>query len=350
MYSFKTVIMKKDTHLSLVRVIALTHLIPAGIYAQTTVLHYSVNDTDEATVTGGTVPGAGTSPDGTVAFGTLTLSDDVPTEGVPAESGNRSMVFSLTQAVNVPGTQQLSNEAVVEAGGFTYEIWFKWDGLGNLNALIDYAGTEKFRMNSSGILDFNFDSGSGPQELSTEVTVDEWHYAAIVFTHDGEPIDEVSLQISGTMTWYFDSNEPVDTVPVTKDDFGDSLNRTIAVGGHPLGFGADFASGLIYEPRVSLGALEVNELLYGGSSGEELEISSLVYDANPADPTVSLTWNSRGGKNYVIEYSRDLNSWDEIDDAYPSGGDETTFSHHFLPDFEDLVGAERLFYRVGEAE
>lgn len=49
---------------------------------------------------------------------------------------------------------------------------------------------------------------------------------------------------------------------VTITNFGDSLNRTIAVGAHPLGFGGDFFNGQIYEPRASLGALPNAELLY----------------------------------------------------------------------------------------
>lgn len=44
--------------------------------------------------------------------------------------------------------------------------------------------------------------------------------------------------------------------------FGDSLNRTISVGAHPVGFAGDFYNGQIYEPRVSLGALSAGDLLY----------------------------------------------------------------------------------------
>ncbi len=337
--------MKFDEHNLLRGLLALFLLIPAGIHAQTTVFHYSVSDGDEATVTGGTVPGAGTSPDGTVAFGSLTLSDDIPADGVPAGSGNRSMVFSNSQAVNAPGTQQLSHAAIIAEGGFTYEVWFKWDGTGTLNALIDYAGAEKFRMQSSGVLDFNFDSGSGLQILAEGVTVDEWHYAAVVFEHDGQPVD-ADLKIYGTMTWYFDSNEAVDSVPATKDDFGDSLNRTIAVGGHPLGFSADFVNGLIYEPRVTLGALGPGDLLYGGQSADRFRITAVDYDDNPDSPSVTFEWNSQPGANYLITYSLDLAQWEELDDSYASGGETTSFTHAFVPDFAGLVGSERLYYRV----
>ena len=151
------------------------------------------------------------------------------------------------------------------------------------------------------------------------------------------------------MTWYFDSNEPVSSVSATKDDFGDSLNRTIAVGGHPLGFSADFVNGLLYEPRVTLGALGANDLLYGGQPADRFRITEVNYDDNPASPSVTLVWNSQPGANYVITYSSDLQQWEELDDSYPSDGETTTFTHEFVPDFVELVGAERLYYRVSLA-
>ncbi|MFT5408579.1 MAG: hypothetical protein ACI9NC_001288 [Verrucomicrobiales bacterium] len=313
--------------------------------AATTVLHFSVSDTDEATVVAGTVAGTDGSPDGTVASGILELSADVPIEGVPAGSGNRSLAFTNSQVITIPGTQQLSHANAIAAGGFTFETWFKWDGGGTLNAMIDYAGTEKFRIQTAtGALDINFDQGSGLQVLAMP-TANEWHYIAAVFEHDGEPVD-ADLKIYGTLTWYFDSNEPVSTVNVTKDDFGDSLNRTIGVGGHPLGFGADFHNGLMFEPRVSLGALTVAELLFGGQAPEEFRILSINYDENPEDPSVTFSWVSSPSARYRTEYSLDLIEWLEIDDDVASSGDLTEFTHHFLPGHSELVGSQRVYYRV----
>ena len=40
-------------------------------------------------------------------------------------------------------TVLLSNDLVATYGGFTYECWFKWNGAGVVNSVIDYAGTEK---------------------------------------------------------------------------------------------------------------------------------------------------------------------------------------------------------------
>lgn len=230
--------------------------------AATTIFHYRINDTDAAGLPA--IPSEGGSP-GT-AQGTFSgvLSSNIPTVGVPVGAGNRSIVGAgdpLSDGVNSPATQELSNAAVMAAGGYTMEAWFLWNGGGNVNSIIDYAGTEKFRMiASSGILDINFDSGSGPQPIAL-VSVGEWHYAAAVFTYDGGGVNATG-GIGGSVTWYFDDNTPLGTAAAIKDDFGDSLNRPIGVGRHPLGFGGDDFDGLIYEPRVTLGALSASELLF----------------------------------------------------------------------------------------
>lgn len=229
--------------------------------AASTILHYSLNDTDAAGLPN--IPSVGGSA-GT-AQGTFSgiLSSDVPTTGVPAGAGNRSIVGAGSDAsdgINSPTTQELSNTLVTTNGGFTMESWFLWNGGGNVNSIIDYAGTEKFRMNSTGTLDFNFDSGLGAQIIAT-IEPGTWHYVAAVFEWDGGPVSATG-GIGGTLTYFLDSITPLGSVAAIKDDFGDSLNRPIGVGRHPIGFGGDNFDGLIYEPRVSLGALSPGELLF----------------------------------------------------------------------------------------
>lgn len=229
--------------------------------AATTLFHFSVNDTDAAGLP--TIPSIGGS-DGT-AQGTFSgiLSSNVPTIGVPAGAGNRSIVGAFdvnSGGVNSASSLELSNAAIIAEGGFTFETWFLWNGGGNVNSIIDYAGTDKFRIpNGGGILDMNFDQGSGPQVLGN-INAGQWYYVAMVFEHDGSggPNDP----IGGTMTWYLDSLDPAGTAAAVKSTFGDSLNRPIGIGRHPSGFTGDNFDGLIYEPRVSLGALSSSELLF----------------------------------------------------------------------------------------
>jgi hypothetical protein len=159
-------------------------------------------------------------------------------------------------------------------GGFTYEAWFNFAGGGNINSIIDYAGTEKLvRQLSETTAGFRVNSAAPIYPLGSAAE-GSWHYVAMVFT----PTSTVTGgEITGDLTFYFDSATPVGTeTGVTISDFGDSLNRTIGVGTHPQGFGGDFFNGLIYEPRVSLGALDSSELLIATVIPEPGSVSLLL--------------------------------------------------------------------------
>jgi hypothetical protein len=64
----------------------------------------------------------------------------------------------------------------------------------------------------------------------------------------------------------------------------------------------------------------------------------------------SLTWNSRAGASYSLEYSLDLEEWIEITDDVPADSKTTVYEHYFSPDFEELVDETKLFYRVVKNE
>jgi hypothetical protein len=253
------------------------------VEAQTTLFHFRVNDVDAAGLP--VVPSvggaAGTAP---APFGGL-LSTDVPLIGVPANAGNRSLVgasSATSSGVNTTSTSQLTNAQIIANGGFTYETWFKWYGGGNVNSIIDYAGTEKLRV--QGGLGINFDQGSGFTQFVASPAVNQWHYVAAVFKYDGLPA--VNGRIGGTLTYYFNDNFPLGSVPVIKAPFGDSLNRVIGVGRHPQGFGGDDFNGLVYEPRVSLGARANNQLLFyiPPNSNPELRTSTSVSRNSTGNP------------------------------------------------------------------
>jgi hypothetical protein len=229
-----------------------------GQSSATTVLHYRVIDTDAANVAAGTVPGFDGSADGAAIGAGGTLSADVPTVGVPAGAGNRSLSFAGDGGFNLPGTQQLLNSTIDANGGFTFEAWFNFAGGGNVNSIIDYAGTEKLvrRAAATGV---SMTAAGVGDPLIGAVGTNSWHYAAVVFTSTGLS----GADITGDFTFYLDGTTPVGTLTgQTITAFGDSLNRTISVGAHPVGFAGDFYNGQIYEPRVSLGALSAGDLLY----------------------------------------------------------------------------------------
>ncbi|MBN1421241.1 MAG: hypothetical protein JXP34_20880 [Planctomycetes bacterium] len=224
------------------------------------------------------VPDAG--PEGN--FGTagdLALwSEEIPDFGVPDDAGEVSLDSGTNMAAGDSGITManpllLSNERIAETGGFTYECWFKWSGAGSVNSIIDYAGTEKLILEEADpaggigrILEMRFDSGYGDLAIGV-VEPDEWHYVAVVFDTEGAGVN-ADRSITGMVTVYLDGLDPIgETFGVTKAFFGDSLNRGIGVGKHPLGFTLDFFDGLVFEPRVSLGPVAEDDLLFQEGPG-----------------------------------------------------------------------------------
>lgn len=196
------------------------------------------------------------------------LSDDVPTVGVPAASGDKSLDSSDPNAVQASQSGAVTNEIslldndnIEAAGGFTYETWFKWNGGGAVNSIIDYAGTDKLVIDQRQGVTTSLAMRMDPNDhMIGNAVAGQWHYVAFVFDSSGNA--QVDDTISGNATAYFDSLEPIDLGVVTKSAFGDSLARPIGVGQHPLGFDLDFFDGSVYQTRVSLGALGANDLLF----------------------------------------------------------------------------------------
>ncbi|MFT6498114.1 MAG: hypothetical protein ACJAT6_000238 [Akkermansiaceae bacterium] len=62
-------------------------------------------------------------------------------------------------------------------------------------------------------------------------------------------------------------------------------------------------------------------------------------------PSVTITWQSKPEKNYLISYSTDLEAWNEITDNHPSGGNSTSFT-----DSPISADSTRIFYRVQEVQ
>ena len=85
------------------------------------------------------------------------------------------------------------------------------------------------------------------------------------------------------------------------------------------------------------------------AAATKLQITEVVYDSNV--PQISITFNSRPGAIYAIDFSTNLEDidsdggWAELDDGVFSEGKETTFIDEFI------VGSDRkVFYRVREVE
>ena len=65
------------------------------------------------------------------------------------------------------------------------------------------------------------------------------------------------------------------------------------------------------------------------------------FGEDPESPTTTnITWNSVAGKIYGVDFSTDMEEWEELDDGVEGEAEQTTFSH------EDAPKGKRGFYRV----
>jgi hypothetical protein len=229
------------------------------------IVEYHVDERWQGEVNAVLVDASGEGHDAVVVDQPVRSSTDVP-DG--AKEGEFSLDFSgdgegaSSGSINTEEIKLLNNSAIVAAGGFTMEVWFKSsNGEGGRTAsLIDYAGTEKIHFNSKlNTLEFYISDNkarvASAQALS-QLTDDRWHFvkASFVVT-DGTMLDPV----------YGDLHLTVDGVTrsergVMLTGFGDRLRRPIGIGNHPSRFGkpgydgVDDFDGLLFGPKVSLGA------------------------------------------------------------------------------------------------
>ncbi|MCA9264366.1 MAG: hypothetical protein KDA60_10980 [Planctomycetales bacterium] len=196
------------------------------------------------------------------------ISTDIPTVGVFPTAGLHSLDSSDQTAIRAnqagavtTAVSLLTNDLIAAAGGFTYETWFKWNGAGGVNSIIDYAGTDKLVIDQRNGASTTLAMRMDPNDLVIgEAIPGQWQYVAFVFDTNGNAVDAGT--ITGTATAYLDGLDPINLGTATKSNFGDSLVRPIGIGQHPIGFDLDFFDGSVFETRVSLGALSPGELLY----------------------------------------------------------------------------------------
>lgn len=191
--------------------------------------------------------------------GTVALSPDVPSGAAP---GTLSAVMDPA-AYNVfktTGTDLLTNTLVANAGGFTFDVWFKGTGgTATSGKLIDNAGTEYIAVvGSSTGTPTMFMSTS--DNINNRVTlgvpdgllVNDWNHITFSFevTDTTNPIltgGNYIITLNGTTRTFTGK---------TMSNFGDTLNRSMSIGAHPVGTAAaDRYNGLIYNPQVFLGVV-----------------------------------------------------------------------------------------------
>ena len=184
----------------------------------------------------------------------------------------------------------------------------------------------------------------GEVTATTAPALGEWHHIAVT-------------RIGDDVTFYYDG--VVDGQGVTAHPMLDS-DATLRIGSRTdlvtnfLGRMDDvaiFDGGLSGEQVMAI--MDGNFSDFGGSGGFDFKITAVSKGETLVDdvlvPSVTLTFNSRPGRNYKIEFSTSLKEtetpggWIELDDAFTSQGETTTYI--------DTLAAgtgTRIFYRVSE--
>lgn len=276
---------------------------------------------------------SGFSNDATPNAGATWVMDAERASGAMEFDGNDSFL------------EAVDSESLSLTGDLSITAWVK---------VTDYAGFRsilgKTEANLPASYDLYLNSGTGngaffagsPTAFTglnspTPVPSGEWHHFAValkneeaVFYLDGVP-DGSGLILSPLE----DSIAPL-RIGNRGDLFTDFLGRMDDV--------AIFDGALTQEQLAQVMAGDFSEVGYGSGP---FQITDLAY--NPETPSATLTFNSRPGLRYAVDYSTTLNAqgqpggWAELNDNLPSQGIATTYTD------TDVAGSGPvLFYRVRE--
>ena len=104
--------------------------------------------------------------------------------------------------------------------------------------------------------------------------------------------------------------------------------------------GTRLFNGRIDEVAIYDSALSPDQIVahYQAATIEELVVTDVGFD--PASRLLSFSWLSESDEYYLVEYSRDLTNWIELDSGFFSGGATTTYP------FVVPAGFEQVFMRA----
>jgi len=84
-----------------------------------------------------------------------------------------------------------------------------------------------------------------------------------------------------------------------------------------------------------------------GASFAPLAVTSIVYEDDPT--SVTLTWNSKPGQDYLVAYSTDMLDWtSKLTPVVPGSSDESTTQAFDLSSVTELDNETKVFFRVEE--
>lgn len=275
-------------------------------------------------------------------------SDDVPDA---LGSGMSLALVEGTEYIEVPHDVSLD---ISEA--MSIAVWVKTDGAIGWDGILAKNPSDGSNDNQAGNYELRIENGSRQphflyQQGGTNDTTfpiaqaDESIIEDAVWTHIA-----VTVEQDGEVNYYV-NGELADTQPIN-ENFGATNESPLYIGSR-----ADFFTGfdgLMDDVAIFDGVLgteqiaavmsgDFSEFGIGGGGGIGLQIDEITY--NPSDKSATLSWNSRPGKNYLLEASSRLTdrNWVELSDGIESGGDTTSFKDSIIAPVNDTQ-----YYRIRE--
>ncbi|NQT53190.1 PEP-CTERM sorting domain-containing protein, partial [bacterium] len=181
-----------------------------------------------------------------------TLDPNIPLRGGIVGAGDRSLRPG-GGATTTNNNNLLTNANIATFGGYTLETWIYLDGTsGSLQKIIDLEGYDSLRVNSNTTDVYFSPAGAG---INFDIGLNRWCHVAGVLDLDAaaNPAQALaSLYVDGLL---------IGSAITTANRGMDALSRPISFGSHPLG--GELFNGLLFESRVSLGALSPDQFLTG---------------------------------------------------------------------------------------
>jgi len=194
---------------------------------------------------------------------TLTNIDSYVEEAPSSESGGSFDATAGPNDFTTDATLLLVNPILQTNNGYSYDVWFKWNGQGANNKIIDYAGTESLRISDEanllfGAIETTMAQGYlGWDIIYGPIEADIWYHVIATFDSEGSSLDENGALL-GNAKMFIDDELVAFTNNVKKGTYGDELSRKIGFCNHPNRFGGNNFNGIVYNPRVTLGVIPMD--------------------------------------------------------------------------------------------
>jgi len=275
------------------------------------------------------------------SHGELMDGDDDEADFVEGKLGDGALLLDgVGEYVEINPDNEAIFDFVDEDGeqsGFTASVWFKVGAFEKTwQCLVAKGEGNRWRIHRRGGESIMTGNGGNADVSAGSIAVDddEWHHLALIST----PEEGVALYVDGELEG--ESGPPNlenNDNPMMIGENPDARNRTWNGLVDDLAF---FKAPLTEEPVLEIyngGDGRTIGELFLGVSGTVFQISSLVVEGNK----VTITWPSKDNQTFTVEQTTDLETFEELTDGHPSGGDETSFDLT-LPD----PAPEALYLRV----